>query len=217
MISYAITASTEHEELQRLLRYLTKHWADDDEIIIQLDADTATDEVFKVADDYKILIDSTYQDRERIQVVTYHLNKDFAAFKNNLRQYCHNPWIFNIDADELPSSVLLDNIHAILEENVDVDVILVPRWNTVDGITEEHIQRWGWNVDTMNRVNYPDYQWRIYKNTESIKWMHPVHEVLIGYRTISNLPYDNDTFLGLFHNKTIERQERQNEFYTTIK
>lgn len=216
MISFTVTASTEHEELQRLLRYLDRHWTDGDELIIQLDADTMTEEVVKIAYDWKKMHDDMYPEEERVQVVTYHLNKNFAAFKNNLHQYCHNKWIFNIDADELPSGFLLENIHSILESNHDVDVIMIPRWNTVEGITQEHVDRWGWNVDAIGRINYPDYQWRIYQNIDVIKWMNPVHEVLTGYGTISSLPADGDSSLCLFHNKTIARQEKQNEFYTTI-
>jgi hypothetical protein len=40
----------------------------------------------------------------------------------------------------------------------------VPRVNTVKGITQEHIQKWGWIVDNQGRVNWPDLQWRIYAN-----------------------------------------------------
>lgn len=214
MISYTITASTEHEELQRLLRYLDRHWTDGDELIIQMDSDTFTEEVVTVAQDWKILWKMLH-DEERIQVVTCHLNKNFAAFKNNLHQYCHNEWIFNIDADELPSVFLLENIHSILESNHNVDAIMVPRWNTVEGLTQEHVDRWGWNIDSIGRINYPDYQWRIYKNNDNIKWINSVHEQLIGFNTYATLPDDSNDYC-LFHNKTIERQEKQNQFYSTI-
>ena len=118
-----------------------------------------------------------------------------------------------IDADEIPHEVLMDNIHGILETN-DVDVILVPRVNTVEGLTQEHIQKWGWRVDEKGWVNFPDPQWRIYKNNGVIRWENKVHEKLVGYDTISNLPWTEE--LSLYHPKGIERQERQNEYYETL-
>ena len=60
----------------------------------------------------------------------------------------------------------------------------------------------------------PDYQWRIYRNDKSIRWKNKVHEVLDGYKQFAPLP-DQDEFC-LLHPKTIERQEKQNQFYNTI-
>ena len=36
----------------------------------------------------------------------------------------------------------------------------------------------GWNVNDKGWVNWPDYQWRIWKNKPKIKWKNKVHEVL---------------------------------------
>ena len=99
-------------------------------------------------------------------------------------------------------------------KRMQVDVILVPRVNTVEGLTDEHIQKWGWNVDENGWVNFPDYQWRIYKNSADIKWQNKVHETLIGYNTISNLPSIEE--LALYHPKTIDRQVKQNNYYDTL-
>jgi hypothetical protein len=123
-------------------------------------------------------------------------------------------YIFQIDADEVPNITLIKHIPEILEINLGIDVLLVPRVNTVEGLTQEHIQKWGWVIDNQGWVNYPDFQWRIYKNTSSIKWVNKVHERLIGYKTISNLPQIED--YSLYHPKTIERQERQNNYYNTL-
>jgi hypothetical protein len=101
----------------------------------------------------------------------------------------------------------------ILESNPEVDVYLVPRINTVSGLTEEHIQKWKWKVEG-DRINFPDYQWRIYKNIPTIKWINKVHERLDGFKTYSTLP-PQDEFC-LLHPKTIERQEKQNNFYNTL-
>ena len=124
-------------------------------------------------------------------------------------------YIFQIDADEVPNELLIQHLPELLELNPDNDVYLVPRINTVTGLTEEHIKKWGWNVNVMGWVNWPDYQWRIYKNSPEIKWINKVHERLEGFKTYSMLPADTEA-LSLYHPKTIEKQEKQNELYENI-
>ena len=110
---------------------------------------------------------------------------------------------------------MIENLHEILTKNTTVvDVVLVPRVNTVEGLTDEHIKKWNWNVDDKGWVNWPDMQYRLYKNSPNIKWVNKVHEVLEGYKTISHLPMDED--LALYHPKEIKRQEKQNEYYDTL-
>jgi hypothetical protein len=199
-ISFAITACNEHIELDRLLKQLTNNIKKGDEIVVQLDI-TATQEVKDVVSKYKLI---NY---------IHPLNNDFATFKNNLKSICVNEWIFFIDADEHLSDDLLDNVHGILDANKGiVDVISVPRINTVEGLTRDHIDKWRWFVDENGYVNYPDYQTRICANKDSIVWVNKVHERLTGWKTTANLPYGYD----LIHPKTIERQERQNNYYNTI-
>ena len=207
MISYTITACNEDKELTVLLDKLSSHIKDGDEIVIQLDSDAVTDEVRNVVSTFSDII-------QNLIVVEFPLNKDFSSFKNNLKKHCSKKWIFNIDADEVPSEFLLENIHVILRDNDAVDMFLVPRWNTVFGITDEHIKKWRWNFDNESRVNWPDYQTRIYKNTDNIIWNNKVHERITGYETYSNLP--EDEAFCLYHMKSIDKQESQNNFYTSI-
>lgn len=204
-ISYAITACNEHAELERLLDQLNEHIRPEDEIVVQLDT-TATDLVKKVAEKYNV---NTSYEYHRI----YHsLNSDFASFKNNLKDHCTREIIFFIDADEYLSEELIQNLPEIIDLNYHVDLFLVPRINTVEGLTQEHINKWGWYVNQNGWVNYPDYQTRIVKNTSKIKWINKVHERLVGADSYCNLPEGYD----LIHPKTIERQERQNNYYNTI-
>ena len=202
MISLAITVCNEHQELETLLNYLEDRALHPNyEIVIQIDQDNHTDEVL-----------STIINRG-VKHWFFPLNKDFASYKNELAKHCSGEYIFQIDADEIPAIELLDMLPSILESNPEVDVYLVPRINTVSGITEEHILRWGWRYEN-ERVNFPDYQWRIYRNDKSIRWKNKVHERLEGYKLFSTLP-PQDEFC-LLHPKTIERQEKQNQFYNTI-
>ena len=202
-ISYAITAHNEHQELDRLLNQLTKSIREEDQIVIQLDK-TATVEVRSVCFDYG---------RKNMLVIEHPLNRDFASFKNNLSDNCTKDWIFQIDADEYPHKDLMELLPALLEENYMTEVFLVPRINTVEGLTQEHINRWRWNVEN-GRINFPDYQWRIWKNTKKIRWINKVHERLDGFETYAALPTQDE--FCLYHPKNIARQEKQNNFYDTL-
>jgi glycosyltransferase involved in cell wall biosynthesis len=200
-ISYAITACNEHVELDRLLEMLTNNIRPEDEIVVQMDI-SATDEVKAVVNKYKLM---NY----------FHpLNNDFATFKNNLSSLCTKEFIFQIDADEYPHPHLLASLPEILDYNYNVDVFLTPRINTVEGLTEQHIKQWGWNVNDKGWVNFPDYQWRIWKNSNKIKWINKVHERLDGFNEYSALPQLEE--YCLFHPKDIIRQEKQNQFYNTL-
>lgn len=207
MISYTTSAFNEDRELDKLLRVLSRSITDNDEVVVQLDSDKVTDDVRKVC--------SLYQEKiPFMKVIEFPLNNDFSAFKNNLIHHCSKDWIFNIDADEIPTDFCLNNIHEILSTNSEVEMFLVSRWNTVEGITENHIRQWGWKYDEWGRVNWPDWQTRIYKNKPEIVWQNKVHERLTGYQTYGFLPEEKEWCL--FHNKTIQRQETQNNYYNTI-
>tara|TARA_B110000902_G_scaffold2209_1_gene2477 strand:+ start:430 stop:1029 length:600 start_codon:yes stop_codon:yes gene_type:complete len=138
----------------------------------------------------------------------------FADWKNKLTEYCEGDYIFQIDADELPNESLIQNIPVILETNPNNEVYLVPRVNTVEGLTDEHISKWRWNVNDKGWVNWPDYQGRIWKNKPEIKWKNKVHEVLDGYKEYAFLPSQEE--LALYHPKDIKRQEKQNKYYDTL-
>ena len=205
-ISYAITVCNELEEITNLLNFLQTNIKDDDEIVIQYDESTVTDDVL----DYLKLMDKMHTNHK---VIGFPLNKDFASFKNNLKSHCSKDYIFQIDADEIPHESLVEVINQVLDSNP-VDVIFVPRVNTVKGLTDSHIQKWGWQVNEAGWVNFPDYQTRIYKNTKDVMWMNKVHERITGYNTVSNFPAEEQW--SLYHHKEIDRQEKQNEFYGTI-
>jgi len=205
-ISYAITVHNEIDELTTLLNFLQLHIRKEDEIVIQYDETSVTDEV----KEYVTLMDSMHENHI---VVGFPLNKDFASFKNNLKSHCSKDYIFQIDADEIPHEYLVEYLPNLLDTNP-VDIVFVPRVNTVEGLTQSHIDKWKWNVNEKGWVNFPDYQTRIYKNTPDVTWMNKVHERITGYNTFSNFPAEEQW--SLYHHKQINRQEKQNEFYETI-
>jgi len=206
-VTYAITVCNEINEITTLIDFLKDKIGTEDEILIQYDSDSATSQV----KDYLNIIT---QFHNRIRVIEFPLNKDFASFKNNLKNHANGIFIFQIDADEIPSEYLIENIHSFLEYNKDVDLFFVPRINTVNGLTPEHIKKWGWKVNDKGWVNFPDYQTRLYRRTSEIEWQGKVHERIIGYNTLSVLPQEEQ--FCLYHHKQIERQEKQNALYDTI-
>tara|TARA_R100000734_G_C3318696_1_gene113157 strand:- start:569 stop:1186 length:618 start_codon:yes stop_codon:yes gene_type:complete len=203
-ISYAIPVCNEWVQLEYLLNYLFKHKREQDEIVVQCDKGNTTPSVYQVLDEYK----------DKIQIIEFPLNKDFASFKNNLKDNCSGDYIFQIDADEYPEEYLMNTIEWLIKNNPGTDIFWVPRINTVKGLTQEHIDKWGWRVDEDGRVNFPDYQCRILKNVKRIKWKNKVHEILTGHKTESQLPANKE--FCIYHPKDIERQETQNKLYSTI-
>ena len=204
-ISYSILTHNEDESLQKLLEFLVKHKDEEDEIVI-LDDFSDNPKTIEILDVMTSMHEMTFEQR--------HLLKDYAGQKNYLTRMCKNDYIVNIDADEIPHKSLMKNLKPVLEANPTIDLYWVPRVNTVDGITQEHINKWGWNVNEKGWVNFPDYQTRIYKNTKDVMWVNKVHERITGYDTVSNFPPQEE--YCLYHPKQIDRQEQQNEFYDTI-
>ncbi len=206
-VTYAITVCNELVEITNLINFLHPRIKSEDEILIQYDTDSVSSQV----KDYLAIINQLHNN---IKVIPFALNKDFASYKNNLKNHASGIFIFQIDADEMPSEYLVENIHTFLEYNKDVDLFFVPRINTVEGLTPSHIQKWGWKVNEKGWVNFPDYQTRIYRRTSEIEWQGKVHERIIGYNTLSVLPQEE--IYCLYHHKQIERQEKQNALYDTI-
>ena len=204
-ISYAITTHNEVEEVKQLIPFVYEHKKEEDEIIV-LD-DFSVEEMEEVLDKfYDDGYVTTWQRRE--------LQRDFAAQKNYAKEMCTGDYIFHLDADEMPNELLITNLHQILESNDNVDLILVPRINTVDGLTQKHIVEWNWRVNDKGWIYFPDPQARIFRNTEDIKWTSRVHENIVGCDVISQLPHKEE--FCLYHHKNIEKQELQNNLYGEI-
>ena len=204
-ISYAITVCNEFQEIQRLINFLVENKRSEDEIVVLFDSINGTSDVEEFLRAKSI--------NGEFNWVPYKFDGHFANMKNHLTSLCNGDYIYQIDADEIVQEYVLRLLPQVLEVN-NVDAILVPRINLVKGITEEHINKWRWRKNKDNWINFPDYQWRIYKNNGKIKWKNKVHEVLEGYKSISHLPRESEWCI--LHEKTIERQEKQNAYYDTL-
>jgi hypothetical protein len=205
-ISFAITVCNELDEIKRLVPFLLEHKRQQDEIVILFDEKNGSKEVLDFLLPFNI----------KPNVQTWRgldWNNNFADWKNKLNDYCTGDYIFQLDADEMIDKYMVKNISVILEMNPKVDLIFVPRINTVDGITQEHIDKWGWRVDENNWINFPDYQGRVYR--KNMSWYGRVHERIVGGEVFSTLPMEETSYC-IQHHKTIDKQEKQNNLYTTI-
>mgnify|MGYP003642704121 FL=1 len=200
-ISYAITVCNELDEIKKLITILLNSKRDKDEIVVLFDSKNGSPEVWEYLNTLNIIIEKGL------------FENHFANWKNKLTKLCTGDYIFQLDADEYPHLHLLNSLPSILKSNP-VDLIRVPRVNTVKGLTTFHIQSWGWNLNKDNWINWPDMQWRIYKNNPKIQWEGNVHEKIIGYETFAELPPEEA--YALYHPKDIKRQEKQNKYYSTL-
>ena len=199
-VSYGITVHNEAEELIKLLEVLSKNIDKEDEIVVCVDGD----------DEKVEAVLGEYLSENKAIVYKRKLEGNFAEHKNSVIEKSSGDYIFHIDADEYPNEILLQQLKQILEIN-DVDLVWIPRVNTVDGFTEQDVQKWGWRVTENGWVNYPDYQARVFRNREDIRWTRPLHEYITGCKTYAHLPPQEE--LSLYHPKTKEKQEQQNKFY----
>jgi hypothetical protein len=206
-ISYAITVKDELIELDRLLLKLENHKRNEDEIVVVYDNTNGGENVNQY-------LRAKTVNKSFFRWHVFEFKNDFSELKNYLTKQCTGDYIFQIDADEFPNEYLISILPTILKSNPETEVYLTPRVNTVEGLTEQHIQKWGWNVNENGWVNFPDYQWRIWKNKPEIKWINKVHERLDGFKTYVALPSQEE--FSLYHPKIIEKQEKQNNYYNTL-
>lgn len=204
-ISYGITVCNEVSELTKLLETLLPLIDKNDEVIVLQDITVENLAVSSILEDYK----------DKVIHIKSKLNGDFATFKNNLIKAATKDYLFQIDADEIPKESLIKEIKYYLFKKRKKDVFMVPRINIVNGITDEHVKQWDWQVNDKGYINYPDFQHRIFKLNKGIVWENKVHEKLCNYDKIIGLK-SSDYTMCLLHIKEIKKQEQQNAFYDTI-
>lgn len=204
-ISYAIPVCNELDEIKRLVPLILEHKRPEDEIVILYDANNGNEEV------HDFLL--RYNDPSNIKFwKSFEFNNHFANWKNLLNSYCSGDYIIQLDADEMVSEFFIKNIPEIINVNPHIDLFFISRINTVSGLTQEHIDKWGWNINERGYINFPDHQGRIFKR--KMVWGGKVHERIIGGQKFTTLP--SDEMFCLQHYKTIEKQEKQNTFYNKL-
>jgi hypothetical protein len=199
-ISYAICVCDEHIELRSLLSFLVKTVDDEDEINVLVDAGRVTPEVRGVLEAFK----------DRVVINERRFCGDFSAHRNHHATLCTGDYIFVLDADEIPQEDLIKNI-----KQVSCGALFVPRINIVTGYTRAWCEKMGFSVNHVGWINWPDYQGRFYRNDGTIRWSKGLHERLEGTDDVRSL--EASPHIAIWHVKTVDRQEKQDDFYTTLK
>jgi len=215
-VSYLVTCSTETITVNNLLKLIRKNLGDDNIVIL-------LDEAFANENNPTYNIVGAFHHDIGSRILTHPLNKDYGAHKNFGIEQCTGDWIFQIDGDEYPPESLMgENLHVLIDSNPTIEAYAIPRINAWDGLTEEHAKQWGWGLDkspTYGRLRaaWPDYQWRLFKNTPTIRFKNRLHERIDGFNSYAVLPAEEEW--ALYHDKTIETQIktnlRYNEWFTT--
>lgn len=206
-ISYAITVCNEFDELQSLIGLLLTHIdIKQHEIVVLGDSPKLDHRIVSYCNDH--------QNYGNLKFIADTFGGHFAEWKNKFKTLCSGDYIFQIDADEIPSEFLIKNIDQILESNPAIELFWIPRENYVDGLTEKHVAQWKWRLDSLNRINFPDYQARLFKNLPHIHWQNKVHEIIAGCQAQASLPAEPR--FCLIHHKHISKQEKQNSYYETL-
>ncbi len=215
-VTYAVTVSTEAEELRRLLKQLSKNLDDEDRILIQVDQDNHSEEVIQVINKFGSSIPAN-----QYKVIYYPLNKNFAAFKNNLLKNAgNNGFMFQLDADEILSFSLMQNLKYYLAQNQDVDLIMLPRANYYINMEEDQdFQEMDkTHSDELGRFRYPDLQGRIIKlGNKKLRYNGELHEGILGAKKIVTMPHTGkNQSWDLIHIKTMKKQKISDKLYKEI-
>ena len=134
-VSYLVTTHNETDCLDSLLSKLMSFKKDNHEVVL-LDDYSDNPTTISIIEKYKSSIN--FQQKK--------LQNDYGAHKNYGISLCKGEWIFQIDADELPTDVLLENIDVLLESNANNETLWLPRLNYFVGVTQTDIEMWGWNL-----------------------------------------------------------------------
>jgi len=208
MISYCITVYNEIDYIKNLIDNLIFHKNTDEEIVV-----VQTYRDVKEKDEKWYTDINEYLRSKNIKEYLYQFNYRFGQLKNFMSSLATKPYILNLDADENLKPAAFPVVRQILKKN-DFDLYLLPRINTVEGLTEADIQKWSWRVNDKGWINWPDFQPRLYKNNKVISWNGDVHEYLQGYKNYATIT-ENET-LAIIHHKEINRQRSQNTLYEKI-
>lgn len=198
LVTYGITVCNEATELRILLEFLVDNIIHSDEILILVDFKKVTKDVYDVLEKFR-----TY-----IRFIKYPFEGNFALFKNRLNDSAKGQFIFQIDADEVPTGTLIEKLYIL----TNADLVFIPRVNIMLGMSETEMKLHGFNVNEAGFINFPDMQGRFYK--KSLTWNGKVHERIEGAQRVSQVPPDPK--LSLWHIKTARKSREQKKFYDNM-
>ena len=138
-----------------------------------------------------------------LNVVVKPFADDFAAQRNFAIGQCASDWIFELDADEIPSTPLLAGLRDFVRDlaRSGTDAVGFARLNFLDELLVAGPGYKGL-----------DYQYRLHHRR--CHWVGAVHEELAGYSARFEQPIHDGHFI--IHDKTSTRHAERNALYETI-
>ncbi len=201
-LSYLVTCHNETDSLEKLLSKLIEYKKGNHEIVL-LDDYSDNPETLEIIQKFK----------EKVNFQQHKLDKNYGNHKNYGIELCKGEWIFQLDADEVPTDGLLENIDLIIESNSKNEVLWLPRLNYFIGVTDLDVITWGWQLND-GMINFPDYQSRLYQNLPHIRYERRLHEKVEGFKSYVFIPPQKD--YAIIHEKTIEKQRETNVNYNKL-
>ena len=201
-LSYLVTCHNETDSLEKLLSKLVQNKKDNHEIVL-LDDYSDNTETLEIIQKFK----------DKVNFQQHKLDKNYGNHKNYGIELCKGKWIFQLDADEVPTDGLLENIDLIIESNSKNEVLWLPRLNYFIGVTDLDVMTWGWQLND-GMINFPDYQSRLYQNLPHIRYERRLHEKVEGFKSYVFIPPQKD--YAIIHEKTIEKQRETNVNYNKL-
>ena len=196
-LSYAIIVCNESKDLYALVSFLKSVKDPEDEINILLDTLHTTESMRSVLEHFKD--DIVLNERD--------FCGNFSDHRNFHLKKCTGDYIFVVDADEMPKEKLIIGLKDAIRES-GADMIAIPRVNIHPGFTKEWLDKYKFNVNEMDWINWPDYQGRIFKNDpEKIYYGNKLHENVVGLEKPVSL--QADPTLALWHIKSVHKQDNR--------
>lgn len=147
-ITAAVITYNEEGRIERCLKSLT--WAGEIVVIDSFSADRTVE------------ICSRFTQK----VFQHSWPKDYSVQRSRAHQYASNDWIFFIDADEVVTKALRDEIISLFNAPPDADAYGIPRREYFAG---KWIEAGGW---------YPQYKTILYRKSQG-EWVNPIHEKFV--------------------------------------
>jgi hypothetical protein len=202
-ITYLLLTCGEPEVLD-LIDYIRKYMHSKDRILVLLDNT-------KVTEDFYAKLKQKF-----VKIIEHTLEHSYAEHRNMALSYIKTDYCFALDSDEVPTELLINNIHVILSNFGYPDILAIMRRNIFKGVNAWDCLRYNWDLTDGNVVNWKrhDAQFRLFKTGKGIQWQGSVHEMINADRSKYRVCFTpDDPTICLIHNKTIERQRESNRVY----
>lgn len=185
-----------------IIKSITTQFNPDRDEIVIVD-DYSTNEDTNNILNYYQTIDLSY-----MRVCKHHLNNDYSLHRNYMISQCTKHYIFNLNASEYMTAKQIRDICDIVRWNLIVELFWIPRINIYSKDNQDNILQYAqdnyiiaeWTDNNKYvKINWPDFQGRVFKNLQHIKWYGKIHPYIAGARITCNLPLEEK--YAILHDK----------------